>query len=135
MPSLQITYFPGSGFIPLIASGTLFSGTGIQTGIQARADHNNSGTLWITYSGSLVLSGGTIISLLVTSGGGTINSGGQSNCLSGMNDAMPLYPSDSIFIPLKDIQAVGQNSGFYTIGVASDAACSGGFGRIYWLPT
>jgi hypothetical protein len=130
MPSLQINYVPGSGFVPLV-SGVL--GSGLRQvpvgGCQIVADINNSGSIYISISGGNPASG--IYGTLVGSGGPTITSGGSILSGRGQNDGMRLSPGASYFIP-KIAMQTGPMSGSYTICVGADPTCSGPYARVYW---
>lgn len=135
MPGFVVNYVPGSGFCPLL-SGNPWSGqpTVPVGGLQLRADKNNSGNIYVSLSGAYQFSGQ--LSTLVGSGGPTINSGtwailsGGGFSGRGLLDAMPLYPGDTYFLPkIADRQNF---SGQFGICVGQDAACSGGFGRLWW---
>ena len=134
MPSAIVGYVPGSGFVPLLMSGSWGSGyqTSPVTGIQLVADSNNSGNLYISYSGAQVFSGQ--IGLLPSSGGGTITSG--SYLLSGTAvtnmDGMKLAPGQSYFVPKLAIRNEGYASGQWQVCIGADPTCSGIYGRIYW---
>ena len=102
----------------LIISGGLWSGvphTPVpRAGIQLLADINNSGNLYIAFSGGVT----------ITSGG--INTSGLPN-MSGYMDGVQLTPGGSYFVPTLLVGVSGAPS----IYALADANCSGQ-ARIYW---
>lgn len=139
MPSFQFGYVPGSGFQPLF-SGNPYSGTVLPKGyLQLHASKNNSGAVYVALSGAYPVSGQ--VSLLVGSGGATINSGSIANPASGGMDGYELFPGDTIQIPrgaflvrqgvTSGNLSAGPQSGTIGICVGCDPAVSGQ-GRLHY---
>lgn len=129
-----VGYCPGSGFTPLI-SGSLNSGftNGPVGGIMLYAYPQNSGLVYISFSGAFVFSGQ--VGCLPASGGPTIQSGtyALSGVMTGSMDGQPIPAGASFYVPKILITNTGAYSGTYQLCLGADPACSGTNARIHWI--
>ena len=118
MPSCIIDNSASGG--QLIISGNFWSGKLLPVGgVNFVADPNNSGLIYIGFSGGLT----------VRSGNYPLSGG----IYSGANDGCPVKPGNTYFVPAIAFgNRGGFNSGQPNMYAACDAAASGGFARLFF---